>query len=87
MSVFALRDINLTKIESRPSRSSPILHEMEHNRRSYNYVFFIDFIGSTAEVRPVENRESGPAAVAAFAVMVPVCLDAESTIPCVHLYF
>ncbi len=50
MSVFALRDINMTKIESRPLRSSPILYEMENGRRAYNYVFFIDFVGSTAEV-------------------------------------
>ena len=51
MSVFALRDINMKKLESRPLRSSPILHELDNGRRSYNYVFFIDFIGSTAEVR------------------------------------
>lgn len=51
MSAFALRDINMTKLESRPLRSSPILYEMDNGRRSYNYVFFIDFIGSTAEVR------------------------------------
>lgn len=49
--MFALRDINLTKIESRPMRSTPILYELDNGRRSYNYVFFIDLIGSTAEAR------------------------------------
>lgn len=50
MSVFALRDINMTKIESRPLRSAPIAFELDSKRRSYNYLFFIDFNGSTAEV-------------------------------------
>jgi len=59
MSVFALRDINLTKIESRPMRSTPILYELDNGRRSYNYVFFIDLIGSTAEARaPPASCES-----------------------------
>ncbi len=40
LSVFALRDIDLRKIESRPSR-----------RKAWEYYFYVDFIGSLAEDR------------------------------------
>lgn len=50
LSVFALRDITLTKIESRPLRASPLVSadfddEMKGSS-GFNYLFYIDFIGS-----------------------------------------
>lgn len=54
LSVFALRDIDLTKIESRPLRSNPLILSDAGNGngggiRGFNYLFYVDFIGSLAD--------------------------------------
>eukprot|EP00877_Chromochloris_zofingiensis_P008389 jgi/Chrzof1/3803/Cz13g09120.t1 len=69
LSVFALRDIDMTKIESRPMRSNPILVTKEsvdgaQGVHRFNYLFYVDFVGSMADVQ-VQNalrhlQESAP---------------------------
>lgn len=53
MSVFALRDINMTKIESRPMRANPIIVSSEGGNgaagRAFNYLFYVDFVGSLSD--------------------------------------
>ncbi|KAL6759379.1 hypothetical protein V8C86DRAFT_3018190 [Haematococcus lacustris] len=46
LSVFALRDIDMTKIESRPLRTNPIVVV-----KRFNYLFYVDFVGTLADVR------------------------------------
>ncbi|KAK4770210.1 hypothetical protein SAY87_030742 [Trapa incisa] len=54
LAVFALRNINLTKIESRPQRKRPLRVVDDSNTGSakyFDYLFFIDFEASMAEAR------------------------------------
>ncbi|OWM68970.1 arogenate dehydratase/prephenate dehydratase 6, chloroplastic-like [Punica granatum] len=56
LSAFAFRDINLTKIESRPHRNRPIrVVEPEDGSagtaKHFEYLFYVDFEASMAEVR------------------------------------
>lgn len=54
LAVFALRGINLSKIESRPQRNRPLRIVDDSNRGSakyFDYLFYIDFEASMAEVR------------------------------------
>lgn len=54
LAVFALRDINLTKIESRPQRKKPLRVVDDSNKGSakyFDYLFYIDFEASMAEPR------------------------------------
>ncbi|CAI9768568.1 unnamed protein product [Fraxinus pennsylvanica] len=54
LSAFAFRNINLTKIESRPHRNSPIRVEEDGNEgmaKHFEYMFYVDFEASMAELR------------------------------------
>ncbi|KAI4311983.1 hypothetical protein MLD38_036843 [Melastoma candidum] len=54
LAVFALRDINLSKIESRPQRKRPLRVVDDSNKGSakyFDYLFYIDFEASMAEPR------------------------------------
>ena len=50
LSVFALRDINITKIESRPMRTNPIVSTTEGDRQ-FNYLFYLDHAGHVSELK------------------------------------
>lgn len=52
LSVFALRDIDLTKIESRPLRDDPLISADGGDGdgvRGFNYLFYVDFVGALAD--------------------------------------
>ncbi|KAL3627468.1 ADP,ATP carrier protein [Castilleja foliolosa] len=54
LAVFSMRDINLSKIESRPQRSRPLRVVDDSNSGSatyFDYLFYIDFEASMAEPR------------------------------------
>jgi arogenate/prephenate dehydratase len=56
LAVFALRDLDLLKIESRPLRSNPLLLSIDETGGSqrFNYLFYVDFVGKLSEVK-VQN--------------------------------
>jgi arogenate/prephenate dehydratase len=75
LSVFALRDITLTKIESRPLRSTPLVSMDEESAMGalrgsdgFNYLFYIDFVGSVGN----ENCQNALRNLEEFASMVRV---------------
>ena len=84
MSVFALRDITLTKIESRPLRSTPLVSmtSMDWDEggmdergmatpkgsEGFNYLFYIDFVGSLGD----SNCQNAIRNLEEFATMVRV---------------
>lgn len=49
LSAFALRDIDLTKIESRPFKDDPIKLGGPEIGRRFQYRFYIDFEGALGE--------------------------------------
>jgi arogenate/prephenate dehydratase len=49
LSVFALRDIDMTKIQSRPLRAKPLVVSKDGQRMQLNYLFYVDVLGSLAE--------------------------------------
>eukprot|EP01018_Ginkgo_biloba_P024684 Gb_06229 [translate_table: standard] len=54
LAVFAMRDINLTKIESRPQRKRPLRLVDDCNNGSakyFDYLFYVDFEASMADSR------------------------------------
>ena len=75
LSVFALRDITLTKIESRPLRSTPLVSMDDESgpggirgSDGFNYLFYIDFVGSVGN----ENCQNALRNLEEFASMVRV---------------
>lgn len=49
LSVFALREIDLTLIESRPQRSQPLGTSSKVQGRRFRYLFYVDFAASVNE--------------------------------------
>ena len=50
LACFALRDINLTKVESRPMRWNPVTRSAEDGKSmQFSYLFYVDFSASMAD--------------------------------------
>jgi arogenate/prephenate dehydratase len=48
LACFALRDINLTKVESRPMRWNPVTQQ-DNKTMQFSYLFYVDFEASMAD--------------------------------------
>lgn len=51
LSVFALRDIDMTLIQSRPLRTQPLVVDQKGQRRQLNYLFYVDVLASLSDER------------------------------------
>eukprot|EP00892_Ulva_mutabilis_P011011 jgi/Ulvmu1/8282/UM041_0094.1 len=51
LSVFALRDIDMTFIQSRPLRTQPLVVSQDGQNRQLNYLFYVDVLAPMAEER------------------------------------
>lgn len=54
LACFALRDIDMTKIESRPLRTSPLSLSHDGETMQLNYLFYVDILGAMADLN-VQN--------------------------------
>ena len=51
LSVFALRDIDLATIQSRPLRASPLSMRLKSGARGFRYLFYVDMLINLSEER------------------------------------
>ncbi|XP_044483317.1 arogenate dehydratase/prephenate dehydratase 2, chloroplastic isoform X1 [Mangifera indica] len=81
LAVFALRQINLTKIESRPLRNQPLRADYNTNgsMKYFDYLFYVDFEASMAD----ENAQNALRHLKEFATFLRVLgsypVDATTT--------
>jgi arogenate/prephenate dehydratase len=54
LACFSLRDIDMSKIESRPLRTSPITLSQDKGPMQLNYLFYVDILGAMGDER-VQN--------------------------------
>ncbi|XP_057527644.1 arogenate dehydratase/prephenate dehydratase 1, chloroplastic-like [Amaranthus tricolor] len=85
LAVFALRDINLTKIESRPQRKQPlrIVDDLNIGSAKYfDYLFYIDFEASMADPR-AQNALGNLQEFATF-LRVLGCYPIDTSLQCIQ---
>jgi arogenate/prephenate dehydratase len=79
LSVFALREMSISKIESRPLRSNPIL-ATEEGTRQFNYIFFLDYIGHTSELKCKQAMRHLQEITPFFKVLGSYPIDSNKTV-------